>query len=204
MKPMVFLLLALGLWTCAGCFSATTKHGRKDPPSPAELVAAGAADVVTSPLQATAYVAATPLRARRAKQVDDERELVDRIRRDPELVFRERLIHREDRVGREALSRVLWDPSVAFTEDQLERLYRDLDHRKYWVLRHPACSLAFLGEIERSLGGMPVAERAEHIMHLSQHPRLPLAWLERWAADPLAYGAGAAHARSAIQRRRGG
>lgn len=204
MKPTVFLLLALGLWTFAGCFSATTKYGRKDPPSAAELAVAGAADVVSSPLQASAYVAAVPLRARWVRQAEDERELVARIRRDPELVFRERLIHREDRVGREALGRVLCDPSVAFTEDQLKRLYRDLDRRKYWVLRHPACPLGFLREIERSLGGMPVAERAEHILHLSNHPEVPLAWLERWAADPLTYGAGAAYARSAIQRRRAG
>jgi hypothetical protein len=171
-----------------GCFSALV--GRNDgwgggKASTGTRVAAGAADALTAPLQAPALLIAGVGEASRKAAIETNKERLALIRKDPEIIFREKWHLKSYDSGLSVVESALRDHSIGFTDPQLRRLYKEMGWQRVYVLGNPHCSVEFLRSVWNSLVNMGAWNYFEGntMLELIRNPAVPIELIEetvRW------------------------
>ena len=180
--PVLGLLVPVLL---SGCFSAVSRMGAGwggPEPSTGARVAAGVADVATLPLQAPLLVVAGVGAAGQKAAIETRKKRVNEIRQDPEIIFLKNWHRRADGDGRDAVEFALWDHAIAFTDQQLRRLYREMREGRHYVVGNPHCSVEFLRTVWDAMVQKGMYSDWQTREQLLRNPTTPIEWLEQAAA----------------------
>ena len=202
MKRIPALITVLLVAPClTGCFSTAYRMNSgmsagSSNDTIAGVVAAGALDVVTLPIQAPFLVGiaasnpslvsgnakgkstATPTRTEAApppKPVEppvNRMNIQSQILKDPELLFTHRSLLTEENIRL-----LIVDSRIPFTDDQLRRLGATNEWTRIYVAGNRRCPQDLLEDIWRGLPTVPDAERPIAAANLVSNPNIPIAWL---------------------------
>ena len=187
-----------------GCFSAIARMGggwNGTKTSTGVKVAAGAADVVTLPAQAPMLVIAGVTEVSRRSALATRKERINAIRKDPEIIFREKW-HVGSSSSVDAVYEALADHGIAFTDQQLRRLYQEMDSRRVYVVGNPHCSVEFLRTVWEPMVQKGLHSDRELREQLVRNPTTPIEWLEQMAAHDNAVGVRYSLAASMLEQRK--
>lgn len=200
-----FVLLATTTLPLSGCFSAVARSGDgwTGTKTPTETkVLAGAADVATLPLQAPLLVLAGVQQSRTNAAVARREEWLKQIRANPDYIFQHKLHRADYHDGLEAVHFALWDDTIAFTDAQLRRLYKEMGWSRIYVLGNSHCSVPFLQEIWAPIQASPDHPDWQIMEQLTHNPSLPTEWLESIAQNQAKFGRSSSAAKESLRKRR--
>jgi hypothetical protein len=114
--------------------------------------------------------------------------LIERIKADPDLIFREGLQRLSSPEMRTAIYVAIRDTPQPVTEDQLRRLYRENRNEPNWVLADARSPEALLRETFAEVRSIRWTKDRGIVENLLVNPRLPRDILAAIAADPKRFG----------------
>ena len=126
-------------------------------------------------------------------------ELYERLRRDPEIVLREKWYEAND-LRYQAFEDSVWDSTIPYSLGLLKRLYVEAPVTRDVIFTHPACDAAFLSEHFQEAWARAGSVNYGMLASIASNPNTPRELVERVADSSNLPGGPAEAAKEALGR----